>query len=529
MLNLYSNFFSLTMGLGILYNKYIKDEDNGFNKPSTTEINILEDLSMELYLNKHHLYFTNFDAVRLVDYHEEKTSGIKYTENWVPIFKRMYIMGNLPVDAEPDMRSENSQDLFLEALFRKVLLDELHEKNTKYSHVTETLEILQAYHFHFPWNEYLQVGRKEGELELFLKIAKKLIANKSFNKGDFDRLNKVERDFILKRHWVGNEYDIPEIPLIIQLDNKFLIPRYFLARAYQMYDLFSSKNKKKLGDYKKDLGIFLENRIFDELHNYNLDFYSLTKSKKELLRYPNPFKKGQELIDVGALDHQTKRFYVIECKNKMQINLRTYDPNLLNDLIIEEFEEFKDRDLPDVELLKKEWGINDYEIVPMYYNLVPLFGEFKKFQKFILLDDIYIIQNRSEIGAIINFNFHSNDLSFDDVYNIPNKLNELIKGTLKISVNPKKDQDIGYLLGEPPEKYQILISKLEKLDENPYISEIWIKRDKQPYGLFIDIPTILFPQVKALNLKKGDLISTLIYRRGPFSPVIILGKIWKLS
>jgi len=437
-------------------------------------------------------------------------------------------MGNLPKDAEPDIESENSQDLFSEFLFRRILLDELHKRNTRYSHVTETLEILQAFHFHFPWYEYLLIGRKDVEMQSFLKIAKTLITNKSFDKRDFDRLNKLERDFIIKRHWVANKHDIPEFPLIIQLDNKFLIPRYFLARTYQMYDLFSSKNKNILGDYKRNLGIILEDRIFDELYNYNLDFYSPTTPRKELLRYPNPYKAGQELFDVGALDHQTKRFYVIECKNKMQVNLRTYDPNVLNNLIIEEYKEFKDRDLPDVELLKKDWGINDYEIVPMYYNLVPLFGEFKKFHRFVLLDNIYIIQNRSEIGAIINTNFHSNGLSFDDVYNIPDKLDDIIKGKLRISVNPKKDQDIGHLLGEPSEKYQILRAKFEKIDENPYISEIWITRDKPPYGLFIDIPTNLLPKVKALNLKKGDLISTLIYRRGPFSPVIILGKIWKL-
>ncbi|MEE9378405.1 MAG: hypothetical protein V3V33_10255 [Candidatus Lokiarchaeia archaeon] len=517
------------MGLGVLYYDYIHDGGTKTIEPSTVDIDYFETLSKELYLNKHHLYFTNYDAVRLVEFRKEKLTGIKYTENWAPILKRMIMMGNLPEDAEPDIKSENSQDLFNEALFRRILLEELHKKNTKYSHVTETLEILQAYHFHFPWYEYLQIGRKEDEIELFLKIAKIILTNKSFNKEDFNKLNKFEKDFIIKRHWVANEYDILEIPFIIQLDNKFLIPRYFLAREYQMYDLFSSKNKKKLGDYKRDLGIILENRIFDELHNYNLDFYSPTTSKKELLRYPNPFKAGQELLDVGALDHQTKRFYVIECKNKMQINLRTYDLNVLNDSIIKEFNKFKDRDLPDVELLKKDWGINDYEIVPMYYNLVPLFGEFKKFQKFVLLDNIYIIQNRSEIGAIINTNFHSNDLSFDDVYNIPGKLDEIINGKLKISVNPKKDQDVGYLFGETPEKYQILTSKFEKIDENPYISEIWIKRDKVPYGLFIDIPTNLLPQVKALRLKKGDLISTLIYRRSPFSPVIILGKIWKIS
>lgn len=161
-----------------------------------------------------------------------------------------------------------------------------------------------------------------------------------------------------------------------------------------------------MGGYRNDLGIALEDRIFNDLQVYNLDFYSITIPKTKLLRYPNPYKEGQELLDVGVFDHKLKKFYIIECKNKVQLNLRTYSPKLLNDRIIEEFEEFRDRDLPDIEKLKDDWGISSYETIPMFYNFVPLLGEFQQFEKFQLLDGIYVISTHSEIGAILNTNFH---------------------------------------------------------------------------------------------------------------------------
>ncbi|MFX1375985.1 MAG: hypothetical protein ACFFA0_09255 [Promethearchaeota archaeon] len=526
--NFFYKFFIYSLSLGILYKDSV--QDSHFTSHSLAinrnELSNLLSLSKALYINKHHLYFTRFDALRFVKHPSDKLSRVQYTENWVPIYKRQVIMGTWP--SEPEIDSDLNMDLLNEFIYRKSFLNNLHSKNRKYEHISETLELLQKYHFHYPWENYLKIGWDKSEINFFLILSRKLSLYHNMNEEQYKSLNKNEVEFI-KANWLTSTHKFLEFPIIIKIENEYLIPSLFFALTHQIHNIFSEYNSSKLGDYKKDLGNALEDRIFDDLQVYNLDFNSITIPKTPLLRYPNPYKRGQELFDLGMLDHNLEKFYVIECKNKVQLNLRTYNPKLLNDAIIEEFEEFRDRDLPDVETLKKDWGINTYKTVPMFYNFVPLLGEFQKFEKFQLLDGIYIISTYHEIGAILNTNFRVGKFNFYDVYSIPQKLKEIIKKRVLTGINYQHEQDIGHLLGETKEKYLLLKCKVIKVHENDYIPELWVKLQDEPNILYLDIPPEIWEDVLNLELKQDDEISVLIYRLRPYSSVIILGRIWKLN
>ena len=417
-------------------------------------------------------------------------------------------MGTWP--EEPEFESDLNMDLLTEFIYRQSFLNDLHKKNKKYGYISETLELLQRYHFYYPWDNYLKIGRSKSDIDFFLTLSKKLVKNNLMGKAKFNTLKKNEIEFI-NNNWLLTKSSILEFPVIVNIEENYLVPFHFFALTHQIYNIFSRENSLKLGGYRNDLGIALEDRIFNDLQVYNLDFYSITIPKTKLLRYPNPYKEGQELLDVGVLDHKLKKLYIIECKNKVQLNLRTYSPKLLNERIIEEFEEFRDRDLPDIEKLKDDWGISSYETIPMFYNFVPLLGEFQQFEKFQLLDGIYVISTHSEIGAILNTNFYVGKYTFYDVYNIPQKLKEIIEKKLLTKIDYRNEQDLGPLVGETKEKYLIVKAKVIKVDNNDYIPELWVRLNDKPNILYLDIPSEIWKDVEKLKLKK-EVISLKIYK-----------------
>ncbi len=522
----FNRYFTYSLSMSILYRDFIKYSNPPTRKINNEDLDYLFTLSNALYINKQNLYFTNFDTIRYIEYPPEEPPGIKYTENWIPIYKRQLIMGTWP--EEPEVESDLNMDLLTEFIYRQSFLNDLQKKNKRYGHISETLELLQRYHFYYPWDNYLKIGRSKSDIDFFLTLSKKLVKKNIMSQSEFNSLKKDEVEFI-NNNWLLSKSNHLEFPVIISIEDKYLVPNLFFALTHQIYNIFSRENSSKLGGYRKNLGIALEDRIFNDLQVYQLDFRSLTTPTRELLRYPNPYKIGQELFDVGVLDHKLRKFYIIECKNKTQLNLRTYNPKLLNDAIIEEFEEFRDRDLPDVEKLKEDWGISSYETIPMFYNFVPLLGEFQQFEKFQLLDGIYVISTYSEIGAIINTNFHVGKYSFYDIFNIPKKLKEIIEKKLLTTVNYQKEQDLGSLIGETEEKYLIVKAKVIKVYEDDYIPELWVKLYDKPNILYLDIPPEIWKDMEKLNLKKDDIISVLIYRLRPYANVIILGNIWKLD
>lgn len=435
-------------------------------------------------------------------------------------------MGTWP--EEPEVESDLNIDLLNEFIYRESFLNDLHTKNKKYEYISDTLELLQRYHFYYPWDNYLKIGRSKTDISFYLNLSRKLVKYNLMNHQEFNALKKSESEFIIN-NWLLSKSNILEFPVIINIEDKYFIPHHFFALTHQIYNVFSRENSSKWGGYRKDLGIALEDRIFNDLQVYNLDFYSITVPKTKLLRYPNPYKIGHELFDIGVLDHELKKFYIIECKNKTLLNLRTYSPILLDNAIREEFEEYRDRDLPDVEKLKSDWGIDSYETVPMFYNFVPLLGELQQFEKFQRLDGIYIISTYAEIGAIINTNFHLGKKFFYDIYALPKKLKNIINKEILTEIDYRKEQDLGPLVGDSVEKYLILKVKVVEIDDKGDIPELWVRVLNKPNILYLDIPPEIWGDVEKLKLKKDDVISVLIYRLRTYASVLILGNIWKLE
>jgi len=522
----FSRYFSLTYGIGILL-KF--DIIQGKEKPKRIEMgdfNILYDMCRSLYLDKHHLFFAKLDAVRVLKTIENNQLVLKYTENWIPIYKRQILCGSFPQDF--DIQIELNRDLFAETHYRKIFLEELHKKEPNFENISLYLDFLQNYLFHYPWGEYLKVGRDERNINFFLRISKILQKKGILFPKDKIMIKGKEQNYIEKK-WISKPNNSSVFPTIIELNNKWFVPSTLFSILYEIYNIFSSKNRSLYARYIKALGNILEDRVFHDLHIYNLSFNSPNIPNKELKRFLNPENKSEELFDVGAIDHKFHKFYIVECKNKTRIILRNYDPIKLNDYIKQEFIEFRDINLPNIDNLKSKWKLESYKTIPMFYNFVPLYGEFENLQKFQLMDGIHIIQNFAEIGSIVQKNFRKNRASFYEIYNIPKKFLNVITGNSKLNnINYKLSQDVGYLFDDKPEKYLIHTGKIYSDYKNQAIPDLDVKLDNQYYILSIDIPPELIEKVENLNLRKEDRVSVLFYRIGPYSQIFILGNIWKL-
>lgn len=521
------DYFSLSLGLGIVLKFLYKLENFS---PKDISSNAIQEISLfcnRLYIDKHHLFFTKFDAVRLVKFNPPENIQLKYTENWIPLYKRQFLFGSMPED--PDLSSKEGMNLFGEFHYRQIFLEELHQKNYNYANISNCLSLLQNYVFQYPWDDYLKVGRNKSNIDHFLKISEKLFVKNVLSLKDRNKKFKKEEINYIKQNWLSSIGNSSDFPIIIQIEGNWLVPNTFFSLTNQIYNIFSSENSYSYGAYQNDIGKALENRVFFDLHIYNLDFFSPISPRQELLRYMNPYKSGRELFDVGAIDHKSYKFYVIECKNKIQIRYRNYNPLNLEEYIRKEFEKFRDQYLPEIKKVMLSWNMDSYELVPIFYNFVPLFSEFENLESFKKFDGIYIIQNFAEIGAIIFHNFIEKKLSFNEVYNIPDILLKIIKDDEQIlQINPNIEQDYGFNIGEQPESYLILIAEFIKIDDKSYFPELWIRRSEPPYFLYIDIPPENLIKIKNLKLVKGDKISILIYRLSPYVQAYILGRVWKL-
>ena len=166
----FSRFFSLTYGIGILLKS---DIIQGKEKPKRIEMgdfNILYDMCRSLYLYRHLLFFSKLDAVRVLKTIDTNQLVLKFTENWIPIYKRQILCGSFPQDF--DLKIELNRDLFAETHYRKIFLEEMHKREPKFENISLYLDFLQNYLFHYPWGEYLKVGRNEANINFFLRISK---------------------------------------------------------------------------------------------------------------------------------------------------------------------------------------------------------------------------------------------------------------------------------------------------------------------------------------------------------------------
>ncbi len=295
----------------------------------------------------------------------------------------------------------------------------------------------------------------------------------------------------------------------------------------KFYILYSSKGRGELRKFQSDLGEALEERLFNEIQNFKLDIIDPKSQEQNLLRFKDPKEKGVEIFDVGALNHKLKIFYVIECKNKSFLKLRDFNPQKLNDHVIKDFNEFRDRDIPRIKRLMIEWGIEHYQIKPIFFNIVPLNGEIIEKNLLAMKDGIYIAQSHEEINAIISSDFIEHTRNIFDIYSLPDKFIHLIGDeTLKEIVNINIPQDLGNLFGELKERYLIVNGTIKQINESP--GDIDILIDNSPFIISPETPPNLMAKIKTLKIKKGDRVSAFIYRRNPNSPLIFLGNIWKL-
>ncbi|NMC05438.1 MAG: hypothetical protein GYA24_09510, partial [Candidatus Lokiarchaeota archaeon] len=74
--------------------------------------------------------------------------------------------------------------------------------------------------------------------------------------------------------------------------------------------------------------------------SYQLDFYVPGSSAVRFLSYQLP--SGKSDIDVGAIHHPSKKFFLIECKAKHNIDHDGYDGVKLRAGINADFEHFRD-------------------------------------------------------------------------------------------------------------------------------------------------------------------------------------------
>lgn len=522
----FSRFFSLTYGLGLLlkYQKILSK--NQAKNLELGDLNLLFDICRTSYLDRHHLFFARLDAVRILKLKENDLLAVKYTENWLPIYKRQILHGSTV--SEPNLRNKLEMDLFAENHYRKIIMEELIEKNPEFEAIAINLDYLQNYLFHFPWGDYLKVGRSIHQIDQFINIINVLPEKNVLFPQDRIIIKRKIKDYIIN-HWKSTKIKSEAFPIIIEINNKWFLPKVFLNLLKDIYKIFSSKNRSTYGKYQTELGIILENRVFHDLKAYNLDFQAPLPSREKLIRFLDPENKRFELFDVGALDHKFKRFFVIECKNKIKIIPRNYDPIKLNEYIQDEFKEFRDRDLPKIRVLMNKWNFHDYEIIPMFYNFVPLYGEFEDIGKFKRTSGIYIIQNFAEIGSIIQYYFRKDGASFYEIYKVPRPFKDIITGRNKLAyVKHNSTMDLGVMLGQESQKYLLHTGVVNDLSLEGYFPEIDIKLDYPETIISADLPPELSRYVHDLKLSIKDRISAILYRNGPYSQVFILGKIWKL-
>ena len=522
----FNRFFSLTYGIGILLRSKQIHHKKKQRRIEIDTLNILFDLCNSLYLDRHHLYFTKWDAVRILNVKKNNQLHVKYTENWLPFYKRQILHGSTVRSME--FRNELEVDLVSERHYRTIILEEIIKKNSEYYKIIKGLDYLQNYLFHYPWGDYLKIGRGVSQTDSFIRLINNFPEKNVLIPRDKILIKKKIKDFIIN-NWISSQIKSEVFPIVIEIDNKWFLPINFFNILKEIYDIFSSKNRTKYAKYQLELGKSLENRVFHDLKSFNLDFKSPLPTEEPLIRFKDPDDKGFELFDVGAFNHRYKRFYVIECKNKIRINPSNFNPIKLNEYIRDEFNEFRDRDLPKIRKLLDNWNFHDYKIIPIFYNIVPLYGEFVNIGKFQQIDGIYVIQIFAEIGSIIIDNFKKDNASFYEIYYVPKKFRDIITGKEDLkNINYKLTQDLGSLLGQETEKYLLHTGTIKDLILEKEMSDIDIELDYPKTIISINIPPELREKFNKMNLSKNERVSVIVYRNGPYSQILILGKIWKL-
>ncbi len=517
-------YFSISFGIGQIlkyWDKIIKLKQSPLNQES---LEYIISMIQEIYLDYHHKYFTKFDAVRLVKMYSNNIESFKYTENWLPYLRRAILSGSTPSDGY--FHSKEGISLFSARMYKDILINQLISKNPRYEDISTALVLLQNYLFHYPWNDYLNVSHDENKINEFLNVCTFLEKKDTLLKIDIINLSANIKKYIIER-FISKTNNSKNFPIIIKLNKNWYIPNKFFSIVKKFYILYSSKGRGELRKFQFALGSVLEDRVFNEIQNFKLDFKAPRSQEQKLLRFKDPKDKDVEIFDVGALNHKLKIFYVIECKNKSFLKLRDFDPRKLIDYIIKEFNEFRDRDIPRIKELMIEWGIGDYQVRPIFFNIVPLQGEIVDKALFGMKDGIFIAQSHEEINTIIRRDFMDYTRSLFDIYNLPKKFIHLIGDeTLKDKININIPQDLGSLFGELKERYLIVNGTLKQIDE--LTGDIDILIDDPPLIIIPETPPNLMAKIKTLKMKKGDRVSAFIYRRHPNSPLIFLGNIWKL-
>lgn len=496
---------------------------------SDDQIKVLLESCHSIYLDIQHLFFVEKDCSRIVEQHwRTPNPTFLYTEFWRPILKRFYIQDMKPQEINYD--HQIIQNLEMAKLFHDRCLQLLDSRNPGFGKISKALRLRHAFTFYFPWPDYFNTHQDYSRIEALVRIIDNLPPERRVKK---DKLRNI----------MGNDWNLANemlistrlgsasfFPLIHEFGDEYVIPRDFLLVARSFIDLFASQTNRTLSrEYEGTRGKVVEEMIFTDLSSYKLDFSIPNDPSRILVSYTLPSSKTD--IDVGAFHRGTKSFFLIECKGKHNISHENYDAQKLLKNINDDFIHFRDVSIPAVHAYLTSVGRDDYTLIPIFFNLVPLDGEISNLDFREQKDGIIVVQSNVEISAAILVKIQHVAQSFHDLYNIPQDFLLMRTQLAPIPLSLLTEGiDLGIKLGKEPQRYLILSVKIVKVDfSEKGFPELWVKvNDGSGQGLFLDILPEAEDELKSLGLKEGENAGVFVYRHHPHAQALILGRCWRI-
>lgn len=130
----FSRYFSTTFAIGFILKFWDRISKTSRYVFDNRALEDMISMARSMYVDYHHMYFTNFDAVRLIKIHLSNIEGFKYTGYWLPYLKRAVLSGSIPRDGY--FHSEKSFNLASARLYKDILQHELIIKNPKYEELS---------------------------------------------------------------------------------------------------------------------------------------------------------------------------------------------------------------------------------------------------------------------------------------------------------------------------------------------------------------------------------------------------------
>lgn len=527
-------FFKYSLGFSLLFSMKYPSNKTITSKIITTE----SKQAIDILLSQIHNYF-NFkfhaqkNRLRMVYYDndEKYNSGyqIKFLEKWEPIKNRMFIQGFLPSDPktihDPNMIARRSMFIIPQ------LLERISETIPNAQEIYDATRFVQFFNFSYASGKYPRRPKKVKRLGKFEEFIKKLVElEKGYYKvEDWNELCKPFksdsnfRNIMHMNYLSANSNDMNLFPLFVEYGNKVLIPINLLKKWLRMFNL--AFIDKKAGNFRRQYGIELENIMFDMLHSLDLKFNDI--SGNPFIRYKNPAIKENELFDVGCYNERLKKFWIIELKGSLKLNIS--EDNQFDDLVLKDIDEFKIQDIPAINNNLPILGLNGYTIEPMFMNLAPFLHQNIDVYSDGISDSITLTNHPAEILTKIMLELGKSKMyeSIYKTYNIPDNFFSIARN---IKVGKLMSQklisfDIANVLDFiSQQSYGIESGLILNIDLDSDPPEFTIILNNGFNFLSIDIhPSLRF----AFNeIEKNSEVSVMFYRYKQYSGILILGAIY---